>query len=89
MGGGWWLLLLVGGGGRPSLAIEAMECLYSLFCRLPDVVELVPMATIHEESKHTGATPPPANEAEARARTRSPPPHPLFFPVSCGSWASC
>lgn len=51
----------------PSLAIEAMECLYSLFCRLPDVVELVPMATIHEESKHTGATPPPANEAEARA----------------------
>lgn len=61
-----------------------MECLYCLFCRLPDVVELVPMATIHEESKHTGATPPPANEAEARARTRS-----SSLPVSSRSRASC
>jgi hypothetical protein len=51
----------------PSLAIEAMECLYSLFCRLPDVVERVPMATIHEESKHTSSPQPPSDEIEARA----------------------
>jgi hypothetical protein len=46
-----------------------MECLYSLFCRLPDVVERVPMATIHEESKHTSSPQPPSDEIEARACT--------------------
>jgi len=47
-----------------SLAIEAMECLYSLFCRLPDVVELAPTDTLYEGTKHTSDQ---GSEKEVRA----------------------
>lgn len=54
---------------RASLAIEAMECLYSLFGYLPDLIENTSIETVNEEGKQKplSATTPEMAEQECRA----------------------